>query len=307
LTASALGGKLTGQRLMTGCSRKEPELEKVVFADGWQKYFEERGLECFDDIYDYPEGVVVDKNTKRNVKRITFEADGRGDVFFMKRFDRPHLKDMYFAFRNYGKAMSQGRLEWENARLLLENGIETYRPACYGEKLICGIERRSFLITRELSGVCLADFIAHNWNETTEDARERIVVELGAFVERICRAKMCLPDLYVWHIYIINKPGKTQGRGCRFAVIDLHRMSHDVRGERFEVENLARLHHSMRQEYFGEDLKRLLVQSYAQAAERDDVAELYRKVERRSRIVSAVRQVRSYHTQPEDESVTLSA
>ncbi len=282
-------------------------MEKVVFSDGWQRYFEEKGLACFDDIYDYPDGVVVDKNSKRNVKRIAFGADGLGYVFYMKRFDQPHLKDTFFAFRNYGKVMSLGRLEWENARLLLENGIETYRPACYGEKVICGIERRSFLVTKELSGVCLADFVADDWFETTEDVRERIVSELGAFVERICRAKVCLPDLYVWHIYIMNKPAQARGRGYRFAVIDLHRMSHDVRGERFEVENLARLHHSMRQEYFGEDLKRLLVESYAQAAQRDDVAELYRKVERRSQIISQIRQVRSYRTQPEGKSVTLSA
>ena len=269
-------------------------MEKVVFTDGWDEYFAARGMQEFADFYDYSAGgVLVNKNSKRNVQRLVFEGDG-GGAFYMKRFERPHLKDTYFAFRNYGKVMSQAQLEWENARLLLANGIDTYKPACYGHRIACGLERMSFFITEELAGQCLTDFVAGSWSELEQAQKEQIIKEIGAFVWRIHKAKVRMPDLYVWHIFLTEKTEERGGDKYEFAVIDLHRMSHNITNNRSRIEDLGRLHHSMRAEYFSEDLKRLLVESYARAAEINNATELVAKVEKKSQAVSAKRKVLSY-------------
>ena len=269
-------------------------MEKVVFADAWNEYFAARGMQGFFDFYDYSSGGgLVNKNSRRNVQRLEFAGDG-GRAFYMKRFDRPHLKDTFFAFANYGKVMSQAQLEWENARLLLANGIDTYKPVCYGHRLICGVEKMSFLVTEELRGQCLTDFVAGRWSELDRPRKERIIAEIGAFVWKIHQAKVRMPDLYVWHIFITEKAKAGGADEYEFAVIDLHRMSHNVTTDGSRIEDLGRLHHSMRAEYFTDELKRLLVESYARAGRIDNVAELVAKVEKKSQAVSAKRKVLSY-------------
>ena len=269
-------------------------MEKVVFADGWDEYFAGKGMQGFSDFYDYSSGGgLVNKNSRRNVRRLEFAGDG-GRAFYMKRFDRPHLKDTFFAFANYGRLMSQAQLEWENARLLLANGIDTYKPVCYGHRLVCGLERMSFLVTEELPGQCLTDFVAGRWSELDRGEKERIIAEIGAFVWKIHEAKVRMPDLYVWHIFLTEK---TEDKGeCKYdlAVIDLHRMSHNVTSDGSRIEDLGRLHHSMRAEYFTNELKRLLIESYACAGGIDNIAELVAKVEKKSQAVLAKRRVLSY-------------
>ena len=119
-------------------------MERVVFEKKWACYFDHQGLRDFDDFFEYHQGDMVNQNTKRNVVVMTL-SDGKSEkTFFMKRFFNPHLKDMLFTLRNFGKFCSQGELEWRNAHILLDNGIETYHPVCFGFRSICGIERQSF-------------------------------------------------------------------------------------------------------------------------------------------------------------------
>jgi hypothetical protein len=284
--------------------KRSQEVEAVVFADGWHNYFAGHGLESFSDIYNYPGGTTVNKNSRRNVQRISLRAGAAERIFYLKRFERPHLKDTFFAFRNYGRILSQAHLEWENMVYLLNNHIGTCRPVVYGDEFFCCVEKRSLLITEELAGICLADFVALHWAGMSQAAREKLVCEMGELVHKICKARICLPDFYVWHIFINDK---LRSDSRVLSVIDLQRMAHNVRGKRAEIENLARLHHSMREEYFEKEMKRLLVESYARAAQIGRVHALIEGVERRSAAISAMRKVQRYQTPSQAKAATLSA
>jgi len=265
-------------------------VKRIVFADSWSAFFGEFNLKSFDDFFENLPAETIGVNRKRNVVTFSLGSDSQKKKFFMKRFSHPHFKDMLFSFRNIGRPCSQARYEWENIRLLLDNGIETYRPVCFGEKITCGIENSSFLVTKELQSQCLTDFIRENWDGFQQQQKEKIVTSLAAFIRKIHASNICLPDLYVWHIYITEN---TDGE-YDYAVIDLHRMSRNVTSRSRKIKNLGRLHHSMLDSYFDEELKQLFVKSYAADGQDGDIAALLAQVEKYSDTVSARRRQVQY-------------
>jgi hypothetical protein len=261
-----------------------------VFENSWSRYFAEFDVATFDDFFKRMAADAKGGNRRRNVVRFSLGPDEQKKTFFIKRFFSPHLKDMIFSRRNIGESCSQGRYEWENAMFLLDNGIGSYKPVCYGEETLYGIEIRSFIVTEQLQAECLSDFVRDKWNTLRRQEQERIVAGLGAFVRRIHALNVSLPDLYVYHLYLTEKAGGEYD----FAIIDLHRMSRNVTNRNQKIKNLGRLHHSMLDEYFDDDMKELLIRSYAASDWNGDVAALVAQVEKHSRAVSAKRRRKAY-------------
>ncbi len=264
-------------------------MKRIFFSESWSRFFSEFGLKSFDDFFQYHGGQTIGKNNKRDV--VTFKLGGQEKQFFMKRFFHPHFKDMLFTRRNFGQFCSQARCEWENTRLLCGNGIGTYKPVCYGEKIKWSLERKSFLITEKLEGQSLTDFVKQSWQRLDRQQKEKIIVDLAAFIRRIHRKKISLPDLYVWHIFI--KENQSKG-GWEFAVIDLHRMSQNVTNKKQQLKNLGRLHHSMTERYFDDKLKRLFIESYAGNDWDGDVNTLATQIKRYSDKALARRKPKPY-------------
>jgi hypothetical protein len=264
-------------------------VQRVVFANSWSDFFADFDLKSFEDFFENLEAKTIGVNRKRNVVSFSLGPELDKKQFFMKRFSHPHFKDMLFSWRNIGRPCSQARYEWENTRRLLDNGIETYHPVCFGEKIKYGIEDSSFFVTEELQSQCLTDFIRQNWTGFQQQQKEKIITGLAAFIRKIHDSNICLPDLYIWHIYITENDDEYE-----YAVIDLHRMSRNVTSGRLKIKNLGRMHHSMLDRYFDEELKQLLVKSYAADGQHGDVTKLLAQVKRYSDAVSARRRLVQY-------------
>ena len=265
-------------------------MQRIIFADSWSAFFAEFNLNSFDDFFEDLAAKSIGVNKKRNVISFSLCPDSQKKRLFMKRFSHPHFKDMLSSWCNIGRPCSQARYEWENARLLLDNGIETYRPVCFGEKITWGIENNSFFVTEELQSQCLTDFIRQNWNSLQQQQKEKIVTGLAAFIRKIHALNISLPDLYVWHIYITENAGGEYD----YAVIDLHRMSRNVTSTSRKIKNLGRLHHSMLDSYFDEELKQLFIKSYTADGRDGDIAALLAQVKKYSDAVSAKRKQIQY-------------
>ena len=209
-------------------------MRTVQFAKNSSAIFEKAGLESFEDFFNYSEGVTINKNQKRDVVTFSLDDDDRRRHFFMKRFFNPHYKDILLTFRNFGRLCSQAACEWQNANTLLQSGIATYKPVCCGEETRLRLERKSFLITEKLPGCCLTDYIGDNWSTLGRDKKEKLTASLGRFVRKIHDARISMPDLYVWHIFMESEENRYD-----FAVIDLHRMSANARGNRRRIRNLG--------------------------------------------------------------------
>jgi len=232
-------------------------MRTVQFAKGSSAIFEKAGLKSFEDFFNYSSGKIMTVNQKRNVIAFSLDIDGRRQHFFMKRFFNPHYKDMLFTFRNFGRFCSQAACEWQNTNILLQNGIPTYIPVCYGEETRLYLERKSFIITEKVPGRCLTDFIRDNWNTLSRDKKEKLTASLGGFVRKIHAARISMPDLYLWHIFIQSKDDQHD-----LAVIDLHRMSANARGNRWKIRNLGALNFSMTSKYFDQNLRDVFFNAY---------------------------------------------
>jgi len=265
-------------------------MERVIFADGWAEKFAGFGLSSFDDFFNYSDGRRINKNKRRDVRMFTLGAEPDSKVFFLKRFHNPYFKDMVFAWRNLGRICSQAAYEWENTNLLFAKGIETYRPACFGETITFGIESRSFLVTEQVRAEELKDFIVQKWLDLSEEDKKGIISQLGSFIRKIHNANISLPDLYIWHLFIKQQaPGQ-----WKFTVIDLHRMVRNTAGKNEQIRNLARLDHSMVDKYFDQANRKLLIESYASEHQQGSVRKLADKVKRLSASISARRKPRPF-------------
>ncbi|MHC4115337.1 MAG: lipopolysaccharide kinase InaA family protein [Planctomycetota bacterium] len=267
-------------------------MEKVVFVNSYKQTFAGFGLKSFDDFFNYAGGKRINKNTKRDVQMLTFDTGSGRKVFFLKRFHKPHFKDILFAAGNSGRLCSQAECEWQNAKLLLERGIQTFETICYGHRTICGIERQSFLVTEELKSQPLSDFVAENWSNMSTSQKEKIITSVAQAIRRIHNAGISLPDLYLWHIFI--GPADSGSNDYDFAFIDLSRMKHNVTNPNERIKNLGRLHHSMIDKYFNEPIRRLLIASYAGNDWPGSVDALTAKVEKYSAKVSSKRSPKPY-------------
>jgi tRNA A-37 threonylcarbamoyl transferase component Bud32 len=235
-------------------------VKKITFSDdNWQKYLASFGLVSLDDFFDYAGGKIINKNGKRQVMAFSLGQGPERQEFFIKRFLHPHYKDMFFGMLNFGRLCSQGYVEWANAGLLLENGIETYRPVCFGEEISCGLEHRSFFVTRKLTGACMTDFIIKKWPGMRQAEKAEIVAAVGRFIGKLHGSGISMPDLYMWHIFIERD---TDNNGYDFALIDLHRMKRKVTNRNEQVKDLAALFYSMLPEYFDDNLEQIFLEGY---------------------------------------------
>jgi hypothetical protein len=261
---------------------------KIEFAEGWAEQFEGVGLRSFEDFFDYSAGRTINRNEKRDVTVMELSFGPQRKAFFMKRFLNPHLKDILFTFRNFGSVCSQAVCEWKNAGILLENGVQTYRPVCYGEQKILGVERRSFFITEKLKGECFTDFLARRWAGLERCEKEKIITELAGFVRRIHNAGVGLPDLYVWHLFIKQKKDNGTDSEYEFAVIDLHRMRINA-GPAQRIRDLGALDFSMLDTYFDDEIRCMFLNSYLPEAPRSEKDDFWRSVKKRSSVLAGRR------------------
>ena len=265
-------------------------MKKVVFADSWKPILAESGLVTFDDFFNFFKE-RLNKSRKRDVQMLTVGEGNNKKVFFMKRVFYPHLKDRFSNLLNFGRACSQAKCEWENANLLISNGIDTYRPVCYGEQTCLGLEIKSFFLTAKVQGQCLTDFVAENWLQMKVKQKEDLMAALAKLIRKVHSAKISLPDLYVWHIYITNR---TEAGEYEFAIIDLHRMKQNNTSFNKQIRNLGRFDYSMLEKYFDDNLRRVFIESYADDKDPYSIAELAKKVKKYSDWLSSERTPRKY-------------
>lgn len=240
-------------------SMEKKKTDKVVFADAWQQFFSEFNLTSFNDFFKYSSGQIVNINGKRDVIVFTLGDGQNQKTFFMKRFHKPHHKDILRTWVKFGSPISQALVEWNAANLLLSHGIGTYRPVCFGEKTKWGCERKSFFVTEKLNAMELADFVAQKWLLLEQAQQKKIISDIAKFIRRIHDLNISLPDLYLWHFFIAED---CLNGGCQLSIIDLHRMSTNVNSPRAKLKNLAKFYWSMSEKYFNDEIKDFLLDEY---------------------------------------------
>jgi hypothetical protein len=234
---------------------------RITFADGWQERFEAWGFHRFEDYFNCEDGSLINRNTRRNVVEMRLGIKDRPEIFFMKRFFYPHWKDIFFTWQNFGSICSQAACEWKNANILRSIDVGAYEPIGYGEQTLLGIERRSFFITRRIEGICLTDWLKQHRSDLRSLELEKKISVLGRLFRRIHDAGIRLPDLYVWHVFLLGDTD-SDFTDNSFALIDLHRMKIRRKDIDQRTRDLGAFLYSMCEPFFEDRHRRLLTDAY---------------------------------------------
>ena len=245
--------------------------------------FRSHDLVAVEDFFAYTGGRRINKNRQRQV--LTFSLDGAGDrTFFLKRFFRAHVKDMFFGLRNAGRLCSQAGFECDNALTLRRHGFGSIIPVCFGEVTHLGLEKKSFLVTEKLPHQCMTDFVKKNWPNFGADVKQALIAQLARAIRRLHNCRICLPDLYIHHIFIRKLADE-----CDFAFIDLNRMSRNVLDPGAKIKDLGALFFSMTGDYFDEQTKHDFLAAYTPETCGRRRERFYNRVDRRARILTVRR------------------
>lgn len=260
----------------------EHNMGKVEFAGNWEQFFREHDLRSFEDIFEYSGGALINRNKKRNVIAMTLGDGEDRKEFFVKRFLRPHFKDMLFTLSNFGHFCSQAACEWKNANFLLQHNIGTYRPVCFGFRNAFGLEKESFFMTEKLDSCCLKDFVTENWSDCSQARKEKIVIAIAKLARKLHGLNVCMPDLCIWHIFLRNLRND-DGPGVEdLAVIDLHRMRMNARSIGRKIRDLAAMNYSMLDKYFDDHLRELLISTYLEGVAATDHKKIVLGIQKRT-------------------------
>jgi hypothetical protein len=240
-------------------------MKRIEFDPEHEKIFTQNGFNGFDDFMDCSKGQMINQNKKRNVSILRMPSQQGQRVYFLKRFFSPHLKDMLFTVRNFGKLCSQAELELRNAHILLDKDIETYHPVCWGVKTCCGIERSSFFITEKIQGLSLIDFLIDQWDVFDKAERESFVIAMAQFFRKLRQARVSLPDSYLWHLFMLEPIDPN--RSYRFAIIDLHRMQINTTTSMHAANDIGALSYSLPNEWFDDRMRNLFLKVYLEMSD----------------------------------------
>jgi hypothetical protein len=117
------------------------------------------------------------------------------------------------------------------------------------------------MITEKINGICLTEFVTENFKSMSLSEKIKLVSAIGRFVRRIHDVGINMVDLYVWHIFILDK-APDSADDYQFAIIDLHRLKINVRRRHSQLKNLGALDYSMNFTRFDDQLRDVLLDSY---------------------------------------------
>ena len=193
--------------------------------------------------------VSSDYHTKqgRSTGRICL-GNGKLNIYLKRHWQLPWRHRLGSRVHRNG-IWTPAAVEWRNLRWATQAGFRVPEPLALGEQHGPGLQLRSFLAIRELTGMlALHQAIPLAYSLMPESGfvhwKHQLLMQVVETARRLHRHRRYHKDLYLCHFYV-NRPGsKTTSPGPLF-LIDLHRLSHHRWGKwRWQVKDLAQLYFS---------------------------------------------------------------
>jgi tRNA A-37 threonylcarbamoyl transferase component Bud32 len=173
------------------------------------------------------------------------DCNGQLRRYYLKRYQHTPASERLRHIVESNPKRSAAWRERHFIKRLGEIGIPTMRVIAYGEEMRGIIEKRSFLITEEVSGESLEKLVARvcNGEETLPAHPERvdIIHQLALLARMMHWRRLFHRDLYLSHVFLCRNP---DGKPV-LHLIDLARMIEKPwRTERWRIKDLAALEYS---------------------------------------------------------------
>lgn len=208
--------------------------EKVWIAQEFAELFRTSRLSRFQDFM-VLEGSILRELPDRTNLRVTLSHLGRSVRFFMKKHRPSGFWKRFWEFFRGEAWRSPGRREGEMILAFQRHGIPTMTCAAWGEE--GDRSGRSFVITREVDGIPLDDFVRRNWGRLDRNERNELIGTLAGLVSKLHAARFFHRDLYLCHVFL-------QDQGA-MVLLDLQRVGQGKRvRSRWFVKDIAALNAS---------------------------------------------------------------
>lgn len=203
-------------------------LSRTVFhiEPRYRPTLEKLGLDSLARVMEFQGERLKEQRGRRDVLRVQAATDdGRKVTLFVKRMWKSYKKDGFRSLFTRGRVISKGRKEYENTQKVLRAGFAAPSLVAYGED--CGLAREncSFIITEEVRGQPLDEWLAEC---TSIKARRHLIAALGRWIAKLHDAGIAYPDIFSRHIFVHPKsdPAAESIDGePGFALIDLARLA----------------------------------------------------------------------------------
>ncbi|HIE54916.1 MAG TPA: lipopolysaccharide core heptose(I) kinase RfaP [Chromatiaceae bacterium] len=174
-------------------------------------------------------------------RTLRFELAGNG--YFLKLHWGVGWREIFKNLFSGRLPVLGARNEWEAIRHLEAIGVETLHLEAYGEKGWNPAHRRSFVVTRELTGCVSLEEYCSDWGQ-----RPPPPVHKWRLIERVAKMTRVLHsnglnhrDLYICH-FLLDQPWSGREEELHLYLIDLHRMQRRRRvPRRWKVKDLGSL------------------------------------------------------------------
>lgn len=169
---------------------------------------------------------LKEQRGRRDVLRVHAATDdGRVITLFVKRMWKSYKKDGFRSLFTRGRVISKGRKEYENTQKVLRAGFGAPPLVAYGED--CGFTREncSFIITEEVRGTPLDEWLAAC---TSSKSRRQLIAALGRWIAKLHAAGIAYPDIFSRHIFVdpkVDPMAESIEGEPGFALIDLARLA----------------------------------------------------------------------------------
>jgi UDP-glucose:(heptosyl)LPS alpha-1,3-glucosyltransferase len=220
----------------------------TVNAD-YQALLEHHGLQSFETLMGYAEGVPVKDRGGKRVFQIRLESEGRPVMLFLKRHRLP-LSGWQRALRWIGKTpCTEGAKEWAHILAFHDRRLPTVEPIAVGGR-VTGAVQESFLLTRGLQEYESLERIAPKRFSpplTAELVREkrRLIHAIGVLTRQMHWSGFYHRDYY-WAHLMMRRESPSPAQELR--LIDLQRV---IRfpwlRRRWQIKDLASINYSVRE------------------------------------------------------------
>ncbi len=110
------------------------------------------GLVCFRDFTKYSSGAIVSRPSKRNVRTLCLEIEGKKKKYFLKQTGIQHLQIAIKSLSQVHVPSSATAREISILGLFRDHDIPVMRPVAWGERRLFGWSMGGFILVEEVVG-----------------------------------------------------------------------------------------------------------------------------------------------------------
>ena len=153
---------------------------------------------------------------------LRFEVDGKG--YYLKLHNGTTWREVFKNLLCFRLPVLGADQEWNAIRRLKKLGVDSLEGVAFGQKGINPINRKSFIITKDLAPVIDLHQYSKDWKENPPNFEIKLMIlrRVATMVRKMHLGGINHRDCYLYH-FLLHLPFDGTEETLKLSVIDLHR------------------------------------------------------------------------------------